>query len=678
MKSSKKEKREKPKKHIHLAKKRNGRSAKSALLTGTFRASDRGYGFVTPADENTNSVDIFIKSDNTGGALDRDRVRLRILKQTDKARPDKGREGEIVEILERGTDSFIGTLFRIKEARAGKAGKKEYWCVIPDSSKLKLEPRVIPPADAREGYKVEAVIKSYGDARHPATAEITRVFGDSLSREANYAAILYEYGIEEGFSEETEKQAQAEADQPLSAEGRTDLREKLIFTIDGADAKDLDDAISIDVLPDGGWVLGVHIADVSHYVREYTSVDNEALRRGTSVYFADKAIPMLPKSLSNGACSLNGGEDKYTLSAMITIAPDGSSKGCELKEALIRSSVRGVYSEINDLLNSGNNSRFFEKYEIVYPALLEMSKVYNILDSRSKARGALELDSADAKVLLGPDGMPVDIIKRERGVSERIIEQFMLCANEAVATWLHTRRLPCVYRIHENPSPEKIQAFSLFAHNLGLDITPIRQKKLSSSSFRPLLEQAEKEQVGAVVSRVLLRSLMKAKYSQIQSSHFGLALDFYCHFTSPIRRYPDLSVHRIVKYVLHGNSEKDTLARYSAFAALSAKTSTENELRAVSAERAVEDLYKVMYMSAHVGETFDATISSVTSFGMFAELDNTCEGLILISTMNGYFTFDEKALTLTSGSMVYRLGDRIRVRIENANIIRRRIEMSIV
>ena len=659
-------------------------------LTGVFRSSNRGYGFVTLDNDEQKGQDVFIKSDYVHGALDRDRVSLRIKpsktatsrssnysgrKNAGALQDDYRREGEITDIIERGTDTFIGTLFKIKDSRGRR---KTYWCVIPDSPKLKLEPHVIPPPEANEGDKVEVRIISYGDTISAPVGQITRIFGNSLSKEGNYAAILHEYQIEETFSAEVESQAASAAKQPISTEGRTDFRDKIILTIDGADAKDLDDAISIDPLPDGGFVLGVHIADVSHYVAEYTPLDNEALRRGTSVYFADKAIPMLPKSLSNGACSLNVGEDKYTLSAMITLDKQGKIQDCELQEGIIRTTVRGIYTEVNDLLDKGEDSRFYQKYEPVFPSLMTMKKLYDRLERNAAARGTLELDSPEAKVILNQDGFPVDIVKRERGISERMIEQFMLCANEGVATWLHSRGLPCVYRIHENPSPEKIQAFSLFAHNLGLNITPLRQKAISTASFAPILEEAVKKDLGTIVSRVLLRSLMKAKYSHIQSHHFGLALDFYCHFTAPIRRYPDLTVHRIVKYALRSKSKKNTIARYSAFAALSAKTSTDNELRAVAAERAIEDLYKVMYMSQYTGETFEATISSVTAFGLFAELDNTCEGFIPISGLDGYFTFNEQSLTLSRGTTVYRLGDRINVKIESTDIIRRRIDMSIV
>lgn len=652
------------------------------LLTGIFRSSNKGYGFVTLEGDEQAGQDIFIKSDHVHGALDRDRVTLKLKRHEGGRRqferddrPDNRREGEIVDILERGTDTFIGTLFKIREPRGRQ---KTYWCVIPDSPKYKLEPRVTPPPEAEEGDKVAVRILGYGDAKNPPTAEITKVFGNSLSQKANYAAILYEYGIEENFSEEVEKQAAASAAQPLSTEGRADFRDRIILTIDGADAKDLDDAVSIDALPDGGCVLGVHIADVFHYVRENTLLDTEALRRGTSVYFADKAIPMLPKALSNGACSLNAGEDKYALSALITLDAQGNIQNCVLTESVIHTAVRGIYSEVNDLLAHGENSRFFEKYRIVYPALLQMRTLYDRLAQKAAARGMLELDSADCKILLDGDGFPTEILKRERGVSERMIEQFMLCANEAVAAWLHTRGLPCVYRIHEHPAPEKIQSFSIFAHNLGLNITPLRKKTLTAADFAPILEEAAKKDLGTIVSRVLLRSLMKAKYSHIQSMHFGLALDDYCHFTSPIRRYPDLTVHCIVKAALRAKNPRDIAARYGAFAALSAKTSTENELRAVAAERAVEDLYKTLYMSRHVGEIFEATVSSVTSFGLFAELENTCEGFIPLSSLEGYFTFNEQNLTLSKGQTVYRLGDQLKVKIEGADIVRRRVEMSLV
>ncbi|MEE0970043.1 MAG: VacB/RNase II family 3'-5' exoribonuclease, partial [Clostridia bacterium] len=461
----------------------------------------------------------------------------------------------------------------------------------------------------------------------------------------------------------------------IKTDGRRDLRDMVIFTIDGADAKDLDDAISLQKTGDK-YKLGVHIADVAEYVKEGSETDKCAMSRGTSVYFTDKVVPMLPKSLSNGSCSLFGGEDRYALSAFMTLSSDGEILETELCESIIRSRVRGVYSEVNDIFRNGSKSEFAEKYSEVIPSLAEMFELYKVLKKRSEGRGAVELDTEEAVILLDNKGIPTEIVPRERGDGERMIEQFMLCANEGVATFLTNLSLPCVYRIHESPSPEKLESFTAFAQGIGLDTRPLRGKKLYPSCFATVLEESRKKGLSAVLSNVMLRAMMKAKYSATASPHFGLAIDLYCHFTSPIRRYPDLSVHRIVKHMLNGEAVGERLTRLSSFAGESAARSSENELKALAAERDIDDLYKAIFMSDKVGEIFEGVISSVTSFGLFVQLPNTIEGLVPIDSLEGDFRFDEKHFVLSRGRLSYRLGQSVKVRITAADIPTRKISMA--
>ena len=460
---------------------------------------------------------------------------------------------------------------------------------------------------------------------------------------------------------------------PLSDEGRV-RRNEVIFTIDGAGAKDLDDAVSLRKIR-GGWQLGVHIADVSAYVRERTHLDRAAMARGTSVYFTDKVVPMLPAALSNGACSLNANEDKYTLSAIINLTEDGEIKSVKVEPSIIRSRVRGIYSEVNEILGGSASDATRVKYKEVLSSLKRMRELYLILLKRARERGSLELETVEAEILLDDSGTPIDIIKRERGDAERIIEQFMLVANEAVARLLSEKQIPCVYRVHENPPPERLEDFITYAHNLGFDTSVISRENSTAKDFAALLAEAEKRDMLPQVSYTMLRAMSKAKYLDVRKSHFGLALDYYCHFTSPIRRLSDLATHRIIHKVLIEGKRPEAYAKYAYRAAAAA---TDAEIRAVSAERRIENLYKVIFMQGRIGEEFDAVINSVTSFGFFAELDNTCEGLVPISELGAAFTFDEKNLTIRSRAKTYRIADKVRVRLEEADLVRGKLRFSVL
>ncbi len=643
-------------------------SRTDTVARGIFSSSKSGFGFVTLND--SDERDIFIPQDRVGGAIDGDLVEISYHMFTSRFGERKS-EGRVKKIVQYGRKTLIGTVsedgfgFRARK----RAPRREI--LIPDDQKIQLRPMIRDLSGAKVGDKVEVLL----DRKSPNPLECTviRNFGDTDSKEANYEAILAECEIDVDFTPDELAEADFFASMPLSDEGRVRRDRDIIFTIDGEGAKDLDDAVSLRKLKDG-WRLGVHIADVSHYVRERTKLDRAVMARGTSVYFTDKVVPMLPPSLSNGACSLNAGEEKYTLSAIIDITSSGDIRAVKIEPSIIKSRVRGVYSEVNKIFDGSADGGLIKKYKPVIPTLLKMRELYLILKEKSSARGALDLDTAEAEILLDDSGTPCDIIKRERGDAEKLIEQFMLCANEAVATLLYERQMPCVYRVHERPPEDKLSEFLSFAHNLGFDTSYISRERSEPKDFRALLEAARERGISTPVSYTLLRSMSKARYSDEKQPHFGLGIDSYCHFTSPIRRLSDLATHRIIHKVLLEGSRPEQYRRYAARAAAAA---TEGELRALSAERRIENLYKVIYMSRFVGCEFDATISSVTSFGFFAELENTCEGLVPISELWGMFAFDEKNLTLVSRDKIYRLGEAVRVRLEEADMIRGKLRFSV-
>ena len=637
---------------------------------GVFSSSKSGFGFVTLKEGY--DKDIFIPEDKTGGAIEGDIVEIIYHIYTNRFGDEKT-EGRVRKIVEYGRKTVIGTVSGERGSGYSRKRSPQKFFLIPDDSKIPLKPIIRELGGAEVGDKVEALIDRSG--KHPIECEIVRNFGKSDSREANYEAILAECEIPVDFSKEELAEAAFFAAMPLSDEGRVRRDKDIIFTIDGIGAKDLDDAVSLKKLKGGIWQLGVHIADVSHYVKERTHLDRAVMARGTSVYFTDKVVPMLPPALSNGACSLNPGEDKYALSAIINLSKEGEIISCRIEPTVIRSRVRGVYSEVNELFLGEASPEIKLKYKEVLPSLIRMRELYLILKKRSETRGALELETSEAEILLSKSGEPIDIVKRERGDAEKLIEQFMLCANEAVATLLTEKEIPCVYRVHENPPPEKLSDFITFAHNLGFDTSAISKDKSSSKDFSQLLAAAREKGIIAPVSYSMLRSMAKAKYSDVKEPHFGLGIDCYCHFTSPIRRLSDLATHRIIhKVLLEGKRPQ----LYSSYARRASAAATEAELRAMSAERRIENLYKVIYMEKFIGSEFDAVISSVTSFGIFAELENTCEGLVPISELPGMFIFDEKNLSMRSRDVIYRLGDIIRIRLEEADIIRGKLRFSIV
>lgn len=635
---------------------------------GVFAGTKSGFGFVALDGEETE--DIFIPAGRCGGALDGDRVTVRYHHY--ESHGETRSEGEVTHILEAVRKTVIGTLCAL-ETRHGKKRMVSYY-VEPDDPKIALTVFLPDCGDAERGDKVEAALPPRRAGAETVIGTYLRTFGPAQSREANYAAILSECEVPVPFSREELEEAETVSKMPLSDEGRTRRTDEIIFTIDGAGAKDLDDAVSLKRAKNGNWLLGVHIADVSTYVRPRTALDAAAMRRGTSVYFTDQVVPMLPPALSNGSCSLNAGEDKYALSCLMELTPDGGFVKTNIERSLIRSRVRGVYSEVNDLFETGESSAFYPKYKAVYPTLCEMHDLYLVLAKKSRARGALDLEQTEAEILLDEGGEPREIVPRVRGDAEKMIEQFMLAANEAVATLLFEKNLPCVYRIHESPSKEKLADFLTFAHNLNLNVAPLANGNPDARAFARLLDEAKEKGIGEAVSYTLLRTMMKARYSEHCTPHFGLGIEKYCHFTSPIRRLSDLATHRAIEAVLIDGEAPQKYASYVRRAALAA---SETELRALNAERRIEALYKTIYLSHHIGEIYPAIVTSVTRFGVFAALENTCEGLIPLTDLPGAWHFDEGNLMLASAAgETIRLGDRITVSVEEADIAKCKVRFA--
>ena len=641
--------------------------SKRTVARGIFCGSRSNYGFVSLEE---GGDDIFIPGGAAHGAIDGDFVEV-------SYHSFRGREGEsktegrVLRIIEVGRKTLIGTLCEDVYRHGRRYMRRLY--IQPDDPKINLRPTVNDTMGAQLDDKVEALIRRDG-SQFP-ECDIIRVFGEGESREANYAAILSECGITTDFTEEELKQAQSLAEESVEIGDRLDLTGETVLTMDGESAKDLDDAVSLRRLPGGGFRLGVHIADVSHYVRERTPLDRCVMARGTSVYFTDKVVPMLPPALSNGACSLNAGENKYTLSAIIDLDATGAIKSVRICESVICSKLRGVYSEVNAVLSGDASAEIKKKYASVTPTLRKMQELYLLLLERSKMRGAIDFDADEAVILLDKDGNPQAIERRERGISERIIEQFMLTANEAVATHLSKHGVPCVYRIHEQPPADGFADFLNYLESLGFNVNKLRKSEPTPMLLTEILREAEERGMSEAVSYTMLRAMAKAKYSEQRQPHFGLGIEYYCHFTSPIRRLSDLATHRIIKKVLIEGKRAESYASYARRAAAAA---TEGELRAVNAERRIEDLYKVIYMSEHIGERFPARICSITGFGIFCTLENTCEGLIPISTLPGVFTFDERNLTMRSRNKIYRIADEIMISVEEANPTRGKLRFAII
>ena len=637
----------------------------SGFFSGHLQLHAKGFGFLIQEKEEgeKSRPDIFIPPDKTKGAMNGDTVLVKVdLKAYESGAKD---EGEVVKILSRNTTTVIGVYQE----------SPNYGFVVPEDKKIR-EDIFIPKGEqlnAKNRDVVVCEITGYPHGDKHAQGKIISVLGRKGDPGIDMLMILAKYNLPEEFPpavlDYVNKLPNSISDEEMSR--RRDLRDELIVTIDGADAKDLDDAITVKKLDNGNYKLGVHIADVSHYVKENSPVDREAIDRATSVYLIDLVIPMLPQRLSNDLCSLNPNTDKLTLSCEMEIDSKGVVKNSEVFESVVRTTARMTYDDVNAILTDQDEA-LIEKYSNLIPMFKEMEELFEILREKRFNRGAIDFDFTESFIELNEEGEPIDVRPFVRGVSNRIIEEFMLAANETVAETYYWQKLPFVFRVHEDPDPEKLQVFSEMASLLGVSVR--FGKEIEPRDLQTVLEKVKGTDAEHVLSRLLLRSMMQAKYSPNNLGHFGLAAKYYSHFTSPIRRYPDLQIHRIIKLQLNGKLTTEEMERLTGAVAKTSTVSSEMERIAEKAEREVDDLKKAEYMHAHLGEEYEGVISSVTNFGLFVELPNTIEGLIHIRTLNEDVEYDERRMILTSHTHgTLQLGDRVKVQVASVDVDNREI-----
>ncbi len=639
---------------------RYGTSEGLGLIKGKIQGNERGFAFLIPEDKEAYPNDFFLPKKNLHGALHGD---VALIERVFGRSEDEGR---VVQILERGYTQIVGTFRR--DRRNGY--------LIPDERKFTHD-IYIPLSSCfhvKNGVKAVAKITEYPYGKAPG-GEIIEILGDEDDFFAEELSIIRAYDLKEEFPPRVEKEAEGLAKAGISAQelaNRRDFREEVIVTIDGEDTRDIDDAVSVKKVGEE-YLLGVHIADVTHYVAYRSPLDNEALERGTSVYFPDRVLPMLPRALSNGICSLNEGEDRLTLSCLMRVNKKGEVVDSEIVESVIRSTYRMTYTEVEKMLDGDEEST--AKFPLVKDMVPLFAELTHILQAMRERKGNVSLDVKEAKIILTEDN-EIKIPHYERAFSYQIIEAFMVLANETVAAYMHAVEAPFVYRIHEKPSEEKARAFQTFAKTLGL-AARFHPDDVHPYDYQRLLKSAEGLPAYSVINRVMLRSMQKAKYSPENLGHFGLASQCYCHFTSPIRRYPDLCIHRIIKEVINGGYAR-AMELYGGFVEYAAERSSAQERRATDAEREVDDLYTAMYMSERIGEEYDAVISGVTSFGIFAELSNTVEGFIPVETLFGEYEFDPDRFLLKGRRDSYTIGERIRVEVVDVDFERRRTEFRLL
>ncbi|MGH4126302.1 MAG: ribonuclease R [Clostridium sp.] len=643
-----------------------GIPGKMGIVIGKFQGHQRGFGFVIAQEERP---DIFIPADNVNGAMNGDIVLAKILKEVNNG---KKCEGEITRIIERSNKTIIGTY----------DDSKNFGFVVADDKRI-AQDIFIPKAErngAKTGQIVIAEITEWPEQRRNPEGRIVEILGNKGDQGIDILTIIKKHKLPEEFPAKVEAFADNIVEKIPEEEyaRRKDLRDLQMVTIDGEDAKDLDDAVSIEILANGNYRLGVHIADVSHYVKEKNPLDIEALTRATSVYLIDRVIPMLPKKLSNGVCSLNPKVDRLALTCFMEIDKNGKTVDHEIVESIIKTNERMTYTDVTKIL-SDKDAETIKKYDYLYEDFKHMEDLCAILNKKRMGRGAIDFDFTECKILLNEFGKPVDIVPYERGIANRVIEEFMLIANETVAEHMFWLNVPFVYRIHEDPDEEKLIHFSEFAHNLGY---PIKWgKEIHPRMLQEVIARVKGEKEEMVLSTLLLRSMMKAKYSPECSGHFGLASKYYCHFTSPIRRYPDLMIHRVIKEVINeGLSEKRT-EKLRKEVEIASKQSSDMERIAMEAEREVDDLKKAEYMNERIGQEFDGIISSVTNFGLFVELPNTIEGLVHMSSLDDdYYVFDERHLTLVGERTknMYRLGEEVRIIVSKVDLASHEVYFDII
>lgn len=652
------------------------------VLTGTFISNSKGFGFV---EIEGREEDLFIPEDKTNGAFHKDIVEVALL----PGRDGKRQEAQVLKIIARGMTTVVGTYERSRE---------NYGFVIPDNTKLAQD--VFVPKEhsmgAVSGHKVVVELTDYGTDKHSPQGKVIEILGHVNDPGVDIMSIVRGYELPVEFPEKVMNQAARTAQEVSDADraGRRDLRDVVMVTIDGEDAKDLDDAVSVSF--DGEkYHLGVHIADVTNYVQENSALDREALKRGTSVYLVDRVIPMLPHALSNGICSLNEGVDRLALSCLMTVDQKGEITDYEICESVINVNKRMSYRVVQELLTEDGltekapqpGEEDYREYAELLPMFREMETLAGLLREKRRKRGSIDFDFPECKIYLDSEGRPTDIKPYERNTATDIIEDFMLAANETVAQHFYWMELPFVYRVHDVPDADRLQKLASIISNFGYSMKAVgrAKSKVSSEEIHPkeiqkLLAKIAGTPEEAMISRMALRSMKLAKYSVECTGHFGLACAYYCHFTSPIRRYPDLQIHRIIKEQLRGRMNEERTAHYRELLPEVAKHSSETERRADEAERETDKLKKVEYMEQHVGESFDGVISGVMGWGLYVELPNTVEGLVHISKLYGdYYYYSEKSSELVGEATgrCFKLGMPVRVNVDGCDRFTRTIDFSL-
>jgi len=645
---------------------RYGLVSKMNLVVGKLEGNEKGFAFLIPDDKE--KEDVFIPAEGTNGAMDGDRVVVRII---NSGIVNKRDEGEVVKILERANNTIVGTY----------EDSKNFGFVIPDNSKISYD--VFIPKENKNGaktnQKVVVEITRWPEKRRNPEGKIVDILGYIGEKGVDILSIIKDYKLPEEFPKKVKNQAQ-QIEETISEEeikNRVDLRHLNTFTIDGPDAKDFDDAVSIEKVGEK-YRLGVHIADVSHYVKENTPLDKEAFKRGNSIYLIDRVIPMLPEELSNGICSLRPNEDRLTLSVFMEIDKRGNVLNHEIVEGIIRSKARLIYDDVSDLLENGDDSAFKGMDKIVEDLKL-MEELCYILNERRDRRGSIDFDFPEARIILDDNGKPIDIVKEDRRIANRIIEEFMLICNETIAEEMYWAQMPFLYRIHEEPDEDKINSLNKFLHNFGYMIKG--SQEIHPKELQKITKEIKGKKEETLINTIMLRSLKKARYSSEHDIHFGLAAKYYTHFTSPIRRYPDLQIHRIIKKFHKGGLTSNEQERLNSILPKVAEHTSQTERIAEEVEREVDDLKMAEYMLDRIGNIYEGMISSLTSFGMYVQLENTVEGLVHFENMiDDYYEFDEENYYVIGKSTKkkYRLGDIVKVKVIDANLIRRTIDFMLV
>ena len=650
---------------IELSKRGKYSKAESKNVTGVFTAHQRGFGFVTIEGENE---DIFIPGDKVNGAMHMDTVEIAVLPTTS----GKRKEGAVLKVIERGMKHVVCTY----------EASENFGFAVPDNTRFGSD-IFIPKGKsmgAVAGHKVVVEVTSYGKKDKKPEGRVVEIIGHINDPGTDILSIVKAYDMPVEFSEKIMHQVENVSKEVTDADmaGRMDLRDWTMVTIDGEDAKDLDDAVSLFMDGDN-YVLGVHIADVSNYVQEHSALDVEALKRGTSVYLVDRVIPMLPHALSNGICSLNEAQNRLTLSCIMTINPKGEVIDHKIAETVIRTNRRMTYTNVKKILED-KDPEVMEEYKELVPMFEKMAELASILRKRRMKRGSIDFDFPETKVILNDKGEPIDIKPYDRNVATKLIEDFMLIANETVASHFFWQEIPFVYRTHENPDTEKIHKLSTFINNFGYSLH-IGADEVHPKELQKLLEKIEGTDEEALISRLTLRSMKQARYTTACTGHFGLAASYYCHFTSPIRRYPDLQIHRIIKETLRGRMNAKRIEHYESILDEVAKQSSQMERRADEAERETIKLKKCEYMAKHVGEEFEGVISGVTEWGFFVELPNTVEGLVRVTELkDDFYQFYEDTYELVgeATNRRYKLGQKVKVVVESTDKLMRTIDFALV